>query len=490
MAAEKIAMTQQMMIEEEQARIGNQKWTQYLAAFIATIGGFIAGTTLGWTAPAGPMIENDQYAFKVSPENLAWIGAFMPLGAMLGCPVTAGLVDKLGRKNMMLMLTIPTFVGWGMIIWAESVSWICVGRLLTGFASGSFSVIVPLYTSEIAEKEIRGTLGTYFQLQVTGGILFIYIVGSYFNVFGLSIICAMIPIVYACLVVLIPESPTFHLMKGNVEKARLSLRYFRGPYGTVDQELSLLQDSLAKTERERVPIMEAFQTTPAKRGLFIGLGVMLLQQFTGCNAVIFYTTYIFKEVGSSMSPNTSTIIFGVMSVVATYISTLVVDRLGRKILLLSSIIVMGICTLLIGAFFYMKANQYDVSAIGFIPLTAMCMFIILFSLGFGPIPWMLIGEIFPAQIKGAACSIACMSNWLFAFFVTKFFSSLVSTIHIYNTFWLFTLFSVLGTFFVVFVVPETKGKTMDEIQEILGAGTDLSPPTHANNVTIDTKEKY
>jgi len=101
-----------------------------------------------------------------------------------------------------------------------------------------------------------------------------------------------------------------------------------------------------------------------------------------------------------MEPNTSTIIVGIMSVIATYVSTLIVDRLGRKILLLSSIIVMGICTLLIGAFFYMKAYEYNVSSIGFIPLTSMCVFIILFSLGFGPIPWMLIGEIFPAQIKG------------------------------------------------------------------------------------------
>uniref|UniRef100_A0A2H8TYL1 Facilitated trehalose transporter Tret1 n=1 Tax=Melanaphis sacchari TaxID=742174 RepID=A0A2H8TYL1_9HEMI len=489
MALEKIAMSQLAMVEEQQERIGNQKWTQYLAAFIATIGGFIAGSALGWTAPAGPMMENNQYSFPISNENLAWIGACMPLGAMLGCPVTAGLVDKLGRKNMMLMLSVPALIGWAMIIWAESVVWICAGRLLTGFSSGSLSVIVPMYTSEIAEKEIRGTLGTYFQLQVTGGILFTYIVGSYFNVFGLTIICAIIPIVYVALMVLMPESPNFHLMKGNVEKARLSLRYFRGPYGTVDQELSVMQDSLAKTERERVPLMEAFQTTPAKRGLFIGLGVMLLQQFSGCNAVIFYATYIFKESGSAMEPNMSTIIVGIMSVIATYVSTLIVDRLGRKILLLSSIIVMGICTLLIGGFFLMKANEQDVSSIGFIPLVSMCVFIILFSLGFGPIPWMLIGEIFPAQIKGTACSVACMANWFFAFIVTKFFSSLVSAIHIYNTFWLFTFFCVLGTFFVIFVVPETKGKTMDEIQEILGAGNDLTPPTHAN-VSIDTKGKY
>lgn len=89
---------------------------------IATIGGLIAGSTLGWTAPAGPMMLNNQYSFNVTEENLAWIGAFMPLGAMLGCPVTAGLVDKLGRKNMMMMLTVPTLIGWGMIIWAESVS--------------------------------------------------------------------------------------------------------------------------------------------------------------------------------------------------------------------------------------------------------------------------------------------------------------------------------------------------------------------------------
>jgi len=101
-----------------------------------------------------------------------------------------------------------------------------------------------------------------------------------------------------------------------------------------------------------------------------------------------------------MEPNMSTIIVGIMSVIATYVSTLIVDRLGRKILLLGSIIVMGICTLLIGGFFFMKANEYDVSSIGFIPLVSMCVFIVLFSLGFGPIPWMLIGEIFPAQIKG------------------------------------------------------------------------------------------
>lgn len=114
-----------------------------------------------------------------------------------------------------------------------------------------------------------------------------------------------------------------------------------------------------------------------------------------------------------MEPDTSTIIVGIMSVIATYISTLVVDRLGRKILLLSSIIVMGVCTLFIGVFFYMKESKFDVSSIGFIPLTSMCLFLILFSLGFGPIPWMLLGEIFPAQIKGNYYGFRYIRDFIF-----------------------------------------------------------------------------
>ncbi|XP_025209206.1 facilitated trehalose transporter Tret1-2 homolog [Melanaphis sacchari] len=443
--------------------------TQYLATLIVTIGGFIMGTTLGWTSPAGPMMENGQYGFQITEDDISWIASCMPLGAMLGCPFIGCLMNKLGRKHLMIMLIFPAFFGWEMIICANSVVMICIGRVLTGFASGAYSVIVPQFTSEIANKEIRGTLGTYFQLQVFSGILFTYVLGSYLNLFGLSIACAMVPVVYLCLMFLVPESPIFYLLKGNIVDARLSLKYFRRPFGQVDQELNSMQDSLAKTEREKVPIMEAFKTTPAKRGLFLGLGVMVFMQFTGCNTVIFYATTIFNATGSSINSNASTVIVGIMGVLSTYVSTLVVDKLGRKILLLSSVVAMGICTFFIGGFFYAKDHNYDVSSIGFIPLLSLCVFIILFSVGFGPIPWMLMGEIFPAQIKGIASSIVCMANWFFVFLATKFFASLASIIYLYNTFWLYTVICVLGTFFVVFIVPETKGKTMEEIQLLLGA---------------------
>ncbi|VVC25778.1 Sugar/inositol transporter,Major facilitator superfamily domain,Major facilitator, sugar transporter- [Cinara cedri] len=460
--------------ETEDIQTEPRDGTSHLIAFIVTIGGFIMGTAVGWTAPAGPKMN--EYDFNVTKENISWIAALMPVGALLGCPVVASLVDKLGRKSLMMILTIPTLIGWTMIIWAVSVPWICVGRIFIGFTSGSFSVIIPLYTTEIAKKENRGTLGTYFQLQVNAGILYTYVMGSYYGIFGLSVACAIIPVIYACLLIFIPESPFFYLMKGNVEKAKLSLTYLRGPYGQVDQELNDIQNVMAKTERERIPIVKAFQTTPAKRGLFLGIGTMIFQQFTGCNAIMFYATIIFNATGSKIEPNISTIIIGVMAVVSTYFSTLLIDRLGRKILLLYSIVAMGITTFLIGGFFYAKDFNYDTSFITFLPLVALCTFVIMFSVGFGPIPWMLMGEIFPSQIKGIACSIVCISNWFFVFLVTKFFTTLVSAIYIYNTFWLFTFFSVLGTLFVLFIVPETKGKTLDEIQELLGAEPIIPSP--------------
>ncbi|XP_025417643.1 facilitated trehalose transporter Tret1-like isoform X1 [Sipha flava] len=276
--------------KEQQPRRG----AQYLVAVIVTVSGFIIGTTLGWTSPAGPMMKNKQYNFPVTEENISWIAALMPLGAMIGCPVMAAVVDNLGRKRTMAFLTIPTIIGWVTIIWASSVTWIYVGRALTGFASGSYSVIVPLYTSEIADMEIRGTLGTYFQLQMFLGILYTYVFGSYVNVFSLSTACALVPTVFACLLVLVPESPIYYLMRADVENARSSLRYFRQSLGNVEEELEAMQVSLVRAERDRLTLTKAFQTAQAKRGLSIGLGLMVFQQFTGCNAVIFYATTIFN----------------------------------------------------------------------------------------------------------------------------------------------------------------------------------------------------
>ena len=160
-----------------------------------------------------------------------------------------------------------------------------------------------------------------------------------------------------------------------------------------------------------------------------------------------------------------------MQVFATFFASLVVDRLGRRILLIVSAFAMASCTIVMGAYFYMQdLDPHEMESLGWLPVTALCIFIVTFSIGFGPVPWLMLGEVFGQDVKGLAGSLSGTLNWLIAFIVTKTFSNLVTAINTGPTFWLYSVLSVVGAFFVIFVVPETKGKTLNEIQEQLETG--------------------
>jgi SP family facilitated glucose transporter-like MFS transporter 8 len=188
---------------------------------------------------------------------------------------------------------------------------------------------------------------------------------------------------------------------------------------------------------------------------------------------------LFQSAGSTLEASTATIIVGVIQTIATFFSTLFVDRIGRRILLFISDLVMAVCTLVLGVYFFLKTETTDdTSSIGWLPVTSVCLFIITFSLGYGPIPWMMVGELFAPQIKGFASSLSCVLNWILAFIVTRFYSDLAVSFGTHTTFWIFSVISVIGTVFVFFLVPETKGKTLDEIQkELAGSAPAASVPS-------------
>lgn len=469
----KIGVSSQTLV----SRGGNEasKLPQYVAALLVTLGGCITGTVLGWSSPANPLLEKGEYGFTISEEELAWIGSIMAIGAIVGSPLVGWMVDFFGRKNTMLILLAPCLVGWACIIWAESTFMFCIGRFIIGIAGGGYTIVVPLYINEYSQTQIRGTLGAYFQFQLNIGILFTYVVGYFVAVFWLSIACAVIPIVFGACVLFLPESPVYLLKTGYKTKARESLQWFRGEYYDVQPEINEMQKNLDEIAAEKVPMLEAFSSKAAKRGLIIGLGIMGFQQLSGINSVIFYTTQIFQSAGSSMDSGIQTIIVGTVSVVVTFVSTIVVDRLGRRPLLLLSDFFMAICTTLLGLYFFLKDGlKYDVSSISWLPVLSVCTFIVMFSLGFGPIPWMFMSEIFPRQISGYACSIACMFNWTCVFLVTRSFSTIKELMGSYGAFWIFSVISFIGTVFVFFLVPETKGKTLEEVQQELGGNKNAS----------------
>ncbi|XP_026680131.1 facilitated trehalose transporter Tret1-2 homolog [Diaphorina citri] len=489
MAAEtKMGISQQTLVSNQQKA---KRITQYMAALTATIGGFIMGTILGWTSPAGDRLIAGEYPFLVTESDLSFIGSSMALGAVFGSPVVGNLVDTVGRKNTMLLLAVPTvtesdlsFIGSSMALGAVFGSPV-VGNLVDTVGRKNTMLLLAVPRFYIGTYEGK-SCHSFISSTITN--ISCYLKSWIASVYGLSIICALLPIFFVGLMLLMPESPQFHLKKNRVKQAKESLQWFRGSEYDIDSEITDMQNSLEKERSDKVPLMQAFSTPAAKRGLLIGLGVMFIQQFGGINAVVFYTVKIFKDAGSSLNPNLCTIIVGTIMMVTTWIATMIVDRLGRRILLLVSAVIMALSTLTMGYYFYLKNSGSDVSNIGWLPLGSLCVFIIVFSLGFGPIPWMLVGEIFPSQIKGIAVSIACLFNWVSVLVVTKFFGDVTLLLGGHGAFWIFSVIAALGAVFTYILVPETKGKTLDEIQMELGGNGESNENVM---VVVDTKDgKY
>ncbi|KAH0540961.1 hypothetical protein KQX54_020680 [Cotesia glomerata] len=266
-----------------------------------------------------------------------------------------------------------------------------------------------------------------------------------------------------------------YIVWGQINEARESYRWLRGPHYNIEPELEAQKEALDEASRNRVSFLTAIRSKAAIKGLLIAFGLMFFQQLSGVNAIIFYSGSIFETAGSTLDSSVATIIVGTMQVVAVFVSTLIVDRLGRRMLLLISSVAMCFTTLVLGVYFNMKIhNTSGVDSIGWLPLVSICLFIILFSLGFGPIPWMMMGEIFDNQVKSVAGSSACLFNWLMAFVVTKFFSDIQDALGTDMTFWIFSIICAIGVAFVFFIVPETKGKTLEQIQIELGGGSERS----------------
>lgn len=474
-----IGVSQADLVESQ----GNngRKLPQYIAALSATLGALAAGSLLGWSSPVIfklTQANSTEYDFPVSEMQGDWIASIINLGAAAVCFPIGLIMDAIGRKKTMLYLVIPFTLGWLLITFGTNVGMLIAGRFITGVAGGAFCVTAPAYTSEIAQDSIRGTLGSYFQLMITIGILFSYVVGSYTSVFLFNLLCTFIPIIFGIIFFFMPESPNYLVVKGQNDEAREALIKLRGRDYDVDYELDNLKQKAEEAKNNPVSFVSAITKKTAIKAIVICYALMVFQQLSGINAVLFNTSKIFSAGGAAIDASVSTILIGVVQVIATFVSSLVVDKLGRRILLLLSALVMCICTTALGVYFFLQdkhgLDSSIVEAINWMPLLSLSLFIIAFSLGFGPIPWMMSGELCLIDIKAFVGSTAGTLNWLLSFTVTSTFTSLNQAMGSGQVFWMFAGIMLVGFVFIFFVVPETKGKSVHEIQTMLGATSERS----------------
>lgn len=426
----------------------------------------VVGFSSAYTSPALVSMKNTTLtSFVVTEESASWVGGVMPLAGLVGGITGGPLIETLGRKNTILATAIPFIVAWLLIACANSVVMVLIGRALSGFCVGVASLSLPVYLGETVQPEVRGTLGLLPTAFGNIGILLCFVAGTYLDWSGLAFLGGALPIPFLVLMFLIPETPRWYVSHGKEEEARKALQWLRGREADIEPELKGIIKSNNDAERHasKNALFELLKRSNLKP-LAISLGLMFFQQLSGINAVIFYTVSIFKAAGSSIDENVCTIIVGIVNFGATFVATFLIDRLGRKILLYISEVSMIITLFTLGTFFYLKNIGYPVETFGWLPLASFVIFVIGFSLGFGPIPWLMMGEILPAKIRGSAASVATGFNWTCTFIVTKTFADMVHYIGNSGAFWMFGSICVVGLFFVIFYVPETQGKSLEDIE--------------------------
>lgn len=383
------------------------------------------------------------------------------------------------------MYGIPFTAGWMCLAFANSVALLIVGRVIVGFSAGLLSGTAPSYVVEIAPVSIRGFLGACFQLCVTIGILSVYVFGAFLNWKILAGISSIPPLLMAIFMLGMPETPSWLLSKNRRTEALSSLQELRSADSDCNKEIQVM-------EQNKSPDNEGFTWAVYKlrenyMPLILALALMLFQQFSGINAVMFYSTDIFTESGSSIEPKFATIIIGAAQVFATAVGSLLVDRLGRKMLLTISgcLHVISLCAL--GAYYWANENS-ESNSFGWVPVVSLVVFIVGFSTGFGPIPWLMIAEITPIQSRSVTSAIATGFNWTCAFVITKTFEPLKEAISKQGVYFLFGLFSLISIFFVIFALPETKGKTNEEIEQFFKSDPSNNIKNGSNNDKVELEK--
>lgn len=438
----------------------------YFIAAVAATGGLLFGFDTGVINVALPSLR-EQLQLTPSQESMV-VGAVL-FGAMFGPFISGFLTDKLGRKKINIIASLVFVVGSILAAIAPDTNSLIAGRLLLGLAIGIVAATVPLYLAELSPKDKRGRMVTFFQLAITLGILLSYVVGYIFgdaqNAWRLMFWAGFVPAIILFVgMLLVPESPRWLLTKGRNEEALKVLNQLRTP----DEAVAEYNETLKLLEEEKLnksSWMELFM--PKLRiPLFIGIGIFAIQQFSGINAIIYYSTDIFKSLFSDSQATLATVGVGIVNSLATILGMQFLDKWGRKPLLYTGLIGTAVCLGTVGLAFLFEsslpAGLRQLMLVG-----GIYTYIIFFAISLGPLGWLLISEVYPLKIRGFASSMGSFNHWFFDLMVAISFPLMRATSLGKNggIFFIYMIVVLLGLFFAKFVVFETKGLSLEDIEK-------------------------
>jgi SP family arabinose:H+ symporter-like MFS transporter len=424
---------------------------------IAAIGGLIFGFDTAIVAGATRYLK-DQFALTSLQEG--WAVSVVLIGCMFGAGLAGPISDRIGRKRFMLISAVLFFISALGCAFPQNIFQFVVFRFIGGLGIGSASILAPLYIAEVSPARVRGALVSVNQMAIVTGILLAYFVNWAFAgvgptnwrwMYGMG---ALPSVVFFLLLLRVPESPRW-LVKQNREADALGVLSRVNEPAAAAAEVRSIKETLLL---EKGSLAELFQPG-FRRAIFIAVVLAVLQQITGINAILYYAPRIFERAGfERISAIGQSTIVGFVNMLFTVVAILLVDKVGRKPLLLVAAAGMGISQLLLGAAF--KIGNLAGSAI----LLLILLYIAFFAMAMGPIVWVVLSEIFPTRMRGSAMAIATVALWIADFAVTLSFPVVADRLNESTAFWFYAAMCAVDFFFMLFLLPETKGRTLEEIE--------------------------
>jgi len=434
----------------------------YFLTAVAALGGLLFGYD---TAVISGAIGYLQQKFELTSLMTGWAASSAIIGCVFGAMFAGRLSDMWGRKKVLMLTAILFGVSAIGSALPENLTHFVVARFIGGLGVGAASMLSPLYITELAPASIRGRLVSIYQLAIVIGILLIFFVNMLvqgqgdeaWNVeFGWRYMLGSetIPaVLFLIAIFFVPESPRWLMKAGREAEALQVLSRINSPAIAT----RIIEEIKATLQQQKGSLKELFQGR-FRKAIFIGILLAIFSQVQGINAIMYYAPTIFSQIGGgSESAFMQTVIVGVINVLFTWVAITMVDKKGRKSLLLWGGAGMSLSLMIVGASFYFEWG-------GYVLLIFILTYVASFAASYGPVTWVVISEIFPIKMRGLAMSVATLMLWISVYFVTQFFPYLLEQLGAASTFWLFAGMSILAFLFVYTRVPETKGKSLEEIE--------------------------
>ncbi|KAK5645210.1 hypothetical protein RI129_006510 [Pyrocoelia pectoralis] len=432
---------------------------QKFSNFLSTLSAVSDGMHYAWTAPNIPILQGPNSHIKITQTDILWLENVYMIGSFVGIPFIIFTIDRFGRKAFVLIGTVQDMIAWVLIAFAPSVEYIYIARFLSGIAGNVAFSVAPMYISETSDKRVRGFLGSLIYLMMLVGILIEYSVAPFVSIGISSAVGFLFLLVQLVSFPFMPESPYYYILKNNREAARESLQKFRLNQNGINIELS-----------ERRGFADFITMKNSRRAMLIVSVLCLAQHFSSYSVIVMNLHSILDDVGASISSNNAAIIASALMLAAASLSSVLIDKAGRRVLLINSSIMTGITLLMLAVYFLLKHCSFNVELFKWVPVASIMLYSVVFKYGLGLVPIVIAAELFPTSVKAVGMAVMDGLYVISCLMSIYMYQALKDWYGIHVPFFIFGACCFLTAIFTVMFVPETKGKTLEEIQANLSRG--------------------